>query len=93
MVQLSGRGTQPKSDINLEKDNLISRLMELETEDLSVERSKNRNKINKKDLKSREKYMKIGGMTYRQREKIVALLKGYKVRRVLRFDHEVATYI
>lgn len=30
--------------------------------------------------------MMIGGMTYRQREKIVALLKGYKVRRALNFD-------
>ena len=39
VVLWSGRN-QSKSDINLEKDYLISRLMELETEDLTVERSK-----------------------------------------------------
>lgn len=55
VVQLSGRGNQSKSDINLEKDNLISRLMELETEDLSADRSKSKNKGSKKDQKSKEK--------------------------------------
>ena len=92
VVQWSGRN-HSKSDINLEKDNLISRLMELETEDLTVERSKQKQRGSKIDKKSREKQMMIGGMTYRQREKIVALLKGYKVRRAFNFDQEVTTYI